>query len=295
MLNSKIRLSYKIKKNQITHHYRPGVNLSELEFKKLTNELLLINSESKVPINNKMLNKDLSIEQFREIHKNSIICMIHEGSKAVGFLISPIISDGKTKAMHIGLMIVTKNCGNNLIALAGVGNTNMAFKNFGNVYVTNVASTPSVVEAYTMACADTWPSPNVNLRSTPKDRVAIVELLEKNYLSKYFPDDCEIFIDKKRFIMRSSSQEMGFNTNLRELSRSSSFKFQSFCHTWIDYSQEEDIIQVSHYKMKNFLVNTAYINYLILKSKLPQNNKANNSQKKFVKPNSKNKNFKQAG
>ncbi len=242
---SKLKISYKIRNNQITHHYRPGEFLNDLELKRLVNDLITINKESKHPVENKMIKEGLTLEMLREIYKNTIVCIFHEGNHPIGFLLSPIVGNDKIRALHLGLIIVTKNFGSDLIFLSGSGNNELAYKNWGSFFVTNIASTPSIIEAFSFAYSDAWPSPKANLRSTPKEKVPVLDLLNKNYISKYFPDNSNVQIDQKRFVMSSTSQDMGFNTNMRQLSRASNFMYQSFCHTWVNYEKEEDIIQVA--------------------------------------------------
>lgn len=52
---------------------------------------------------------------------------------------------------------------------------------------------------------------------------------------------------------------MGFVTDFYKISRSNHFKYLAFCHAWIDYEKEEDIIQVGEvgflkYLRMNFLL-----------------------------------------
>jgi len=265
---SKIKISYTMNEHQITHHFRPGQNLSDLELKRLVRDLVKVNTYSKSPVENKMLNEKLTLVEMRELYSNSIVCIVHDKYSPVALLISPIVGNDDVKALHIGLIIVTHNFGSDLIFLTGTGNTELAYRNFGKFYVTNIASTPSIIETFSFAYKDAWPSPNINLRSTPKEKMVVLDLIFENYIKKCFPNSSEVQIDKKRFVMSSSSKSMGFDTNMRNLSRASSFKYQSFCHTWIDYDNEEDIIQVATHGYIEHFRNKVYTNYLKVKSYL---------------------------
>jgi hypothetical protein len=264
---SKVYVNYKVNGVQITHHFRPGKNLNDLQFKSLLSDLLTINNETETPVQNKLLQEGLSLEESRELHKNTIICIIHEENKPVGFLLSTIFGNEILPAVHMGLIIVTKNCGNDLIAMSGIGNCALAYEHFGEFYVTNITCTPAIIETFSKNCPDAWPSPNTNLRSRPKDKIKVLDLLEENYINKCFHEDHGISIDKKRFVMSSSAQDMGFCTTLRDLSRAGDFKYQSFSHTWLDYDKDEDIIQIAKYRFRENYLNLTALNFLKLRAK----------------------------
>ena len=72
-------------------------------------------------------------------------------------------------------------------------------------------------------------------------------------MDKYFPDPEKLTINYKRFTLTSNSNEMGFVTDFHKISRSDNFKFMAFCHAWIDYKKEENIIQVGEINFLKYM------------------------------------------
>lgn len=239
-----MKKKYKVGAIEVHHIYRPGEVLDEVSLKKMHNELVRINEKSGANVANKMLEKTLSLDEIRVHYKNVVLAMLYNNQEPWAFLISPLLSSTTKPILHAGLIIAQSNPGVDLISLLAIGSFQITYKNVGNFYSTNISSTPSIIESMTHLIPDVWPSPDVELKVVPKGYKEVVKILKEDYMDKYFPNPEKLEVNYKRFTLTSNSQEMGFVTDFYKISRSSDFKYLSFCRTWIDYSKEEDIIQV---------------------------------------------------
>lgn len=240
---------------ELKYFYRPGELLDDLKLTSLYKRILKINKKHK--IQNNALNEDLSLEQIRDYYANTLVSEVYFNQNSTGFLISPLLenSDG-LKILHTGLMIIDNNPGANLMSLLGVGNFIMAYEMLGNIYVTNITSKPTAIENFTKVQSKAWPAPGANLIRPPKNYRDVLEVLETQYLKKYFPNNgAGISIDKKRFIMKSDCLEMGFDSSFQSATKASSLECNNFCHMWISYEDQEDLIQVSSMTLLDYLKN----------------------------------------
>lgn len=239
-----MKKEYKVGTIEVHHIYRPGDYLDEVSLKKMHTELVKINEMSGANVTNKMLEKTLRLNEIRFHYKNVVLAMLYKNKEPWAFLISPLLGATSKPILHAGLIIAQSNPGIDLISLLGMGNFQITYKNVGTFYATNISSTPSIIESMTHLIPDVWPSPDVELKIVPQGYKEVVKILKEEYMDKYFPNPEKLDVNYKRFTLTSNSQEMGFVTDFYRVSRSSDFKFLSFCRTWIDYSKEEDIIQV---------------------------------------------------
>lgn len=243
----------KLGPNAAIHYNNPGVHLGDLELRNLYNELLRINEESEANIVHPFLTKNLPILEIRKMFSSIVITMIKVGDENVGFLLSPIIeADGITVA-HAGLVVIAKNPGSDLLTLSGLGSISVGYRTRGKMFTTNISSTPSIIESFTKLVTNAWPAPNKSLVRPPKEYKKAVKVLYDNYIQKNFMDPDKLELDDKRFVIRSSSNKMGFNTRFHSISRSAAFKYLSFCFVWLDYDKQEDMIQVGLMDWKSYV------------------------------------------
>lgn len=232
------------KRIRTNHYFNPGQVLNDLELKTMFNQLIEINEKKDQPIKHKLIDKTYSLETIRNIYRNVIVGILFVDDSPVGFLISPILLGLELNIVHAGLTVISKNHGDNLLGLLSLGLARVIAMKFKKAYVTNISSTPSILENFAKFTAKTWPDPDAKLTRAPKNYSKVFDILFDTYIYKYFENPDQVLKDKKRFVIQSSSKKMGFNTNLRQLSRSTNFKYLSFCFTWLDYEKEEDLVQI---------------------------------------------------
>ncbi|WP_372652713.1 hypothetical protein [Halobacteriovorax sp.] len=243
------------KYNSITskHYLNPGKNLNDLDLMRLYGAMIEINIQGKQNVDNLYLKEGLPLEKVREIYNECIITLFSDKDSHFGFLVSPILKSNNYTVMHAGLIIFSRNPGGDFMSLATLSNFTMAYEAYGKVLVTNITSTPSIIEVFTNSVSYAWPSPKMNIKLTPKGYRAAIKMLEDEYMKKYFPSNSDVKIDLKRFTMTSNSNEMGFSTDYYKLSRANKYIYQAFCKTWIDYSKSEDVIQVGQINFLTYL------------------------------------------
>ena len=268
---------YKFGEYETVHYFRPGKNLDDVSLKRLHTSLVKTNEQSGSNIVNKMLDKTLPLEKIREYLGNTIIGLSLKNNEVYGFLISPILKTEKKLVFHGGLIIIGQNPGVNFVSLLASGNLLMAYEKLGSFYTTNISSTPSIVESFSTLIPGSWPSPDGSQKTPPKGFREVVKILKEEYMDKYFPDSEKLSVDYKRFVLTSNSQEMGFTTDFYKISRADKFKYNLFCHTWINYEKEEDLVQVARMNLLKY-IRARFIFYL-LKSQLKKRAKKESAHK----------------
>lgn len=244
---------YSLGHYEIVHYYEPGKNLDDISLKKLHCSLVKVNENSGANVVNKMLDKNLSLEEIRYFLGKTIIGLSLKNGEVNGFLVSPILRYEKPAILHSGLIIIERNPGINLISLLVVKHFLMTYEKFGMYYTTNISSTPATLESFTDLIPGAWPGPDMLLKTSPPGYKDIIKILKEEYMDKFFPSPEKLNVDYKRFILTSNSREMGFKTDFHKISRADEFKYNLFCHTWIDYEKEEDVIQVAEVTLYKYL------------------------------------------
>lgn len=231
----------------------PGKELSDEQLLKFHQDLVFINESSMANIVNKMLNNKLDTFEIRKYFRKVIVSIFYINETPCAFSLSPFLSRDRIKVFHIGLTIVAKNPGLNLGGFLGIVNAKAAYEKFGKVYLTNISSTPSLIESFSNALGNAYPTPHCSLKSRPKHYRDVVKILKEEYMDKCFPDRSKLQIDYKRFVLISNSSEMGFKTSFHDTSFADSMEYNNFCKTWINYDKEEDLIQVGELKFWQYL------------------------------------------
>lgn len=238
---------------EIWHYYMPGKMLDDVSLKKLHSSMIQVNEKSGANVVNKLLDKKSGLDDIRKHFEMTIVATLHQGENVYAFVVSPILAFEQKPILHAGLIVVAKNPGVDLISLLALGNLTMGYKNLGSIFTTNISSTPSIIESFTTMVPGSWPNPDAHLKVSPRGYKEVVKILKEDYMDKYFSDPDKLEINYKRFTLRSNSQEMGFVTDFHKISRSDNFKYMSFCHAWINYDQEEDVIQVGEISFTKYL------------------------------------------
>lgn len=229
---------------EIKMFFKPGEYLDDIQMQALYNDLLSINRAKSTPLQHELIKESRPYAEVKEIYSSILVAMVLVKNEAVGFLLTPVLAEKPRAIAHGGLTVIAKNHGSNLLGLLTLCNINTLYDRYSKLYLTNISSTPSIIEVYTKFTRNVWPEPDADLIKSPRGYREVFDTLLNEYVLKFFEDPESIVADRKRFVIRTSSQKMGFNTNMRELSRSVKYKYLSFCFTWLDYDKEEDLVQV---------------------------------------------------
>ena len=247
---------------EVKTFFKPGEYLDDIQMKALYKDLVQINQAKETPLQHKLILENRSIDEIKEIYASILVAIIFVQDEAVGFLLTPILAESPQPIAHGGLTVIAKNCGINLLGLLTLCNANVLYERYSRIYVTNISSTPSIIEASAKFSRKVWPDPDADLIKPPRAYREVFDTLINKYVLKFFEDPETVVADRKRFVIRSNSRKMGFNTNMRELSRSVKYKYLSFCFTWLDYELEEDLVQVGVVDWLVGLRNKAMLFYL---------------------------------
>lgn len=227
----------------LRYYYKPFFWMSSEELASLQSRLDKVNKES-----GKNFNYGIFDPKNQEsFYKNSMICIMELNGEPAGFFYN-VIMEGEFKIVHQGLVLISKNVGENLLYYPYVQSNRLIWEQIGDFYISNISSVPSIIGQVSTTYDQVWPSPYLNLdRPEDKNYIVVCEVLFKNYVKKFFPFPEEISLNKKRFVISSKVKEMGFDSNFRNLSRHPKLEVNLFCQFWIDYEKSEDIIQVGRF------------------------------------------------
>ena len=231
-------------RNEAFHYYKPGIHLSDEQLTALHHELLEINRAPKARIVHPLLVEGMSVAQLRQYFANAIVSIMVVNGQPGGFEMASLFYRGDKTLLHGGLVVITQNLGNNLMMLLVTGTLLVAYRKEGRIYSSNITSTPSGIEVFARTLSRVWPDPDTTLIRPPRDYKEVAQILYEEYIEKNFLDPHLLHMDYRRFVLSSSSQKMGFVTDFHRVSRPSNFKYLSFCHVWLNYSREEDMIQI---------------------------------------------------
>jgi hypothetical protein len=244
---------YSISEMQAVVYWCPGETLDDLSLKKLHLNMQSVNEYSGANIKHRMLMKGTPLVELREMFKYIVISEFFMEGQSRAFLISPMLKNNQESILHTGLMVIEKNPGGNLMGLLFLINATLTFEKLGSYFVTNISSTPSAIENFAELVPHAWPGPDEQLKKAPRGHDKILRILKEQYLDLYFPATEKIALDFKRFIMTSDSQGMGFKTDFYKVSRAVRLKYNLFCKLWINYDNEEDVIQVGKVGLFTYL------------------------------------------
>lgn len=240
----------------LSYFFKPGKFSDEKEIQEIENKLNIVNKES---------GKNFSYGIFdpknkKDFYDNSLICILEIDNHPSGFFYNVILEYSDMNIVHQGLVLISKNIGENLLYYPYVQSNIFIREKIGDYYITSISSVPSIIGEIHNIFDEVWPSPYTNLvRPHKKEYTIIAEKVFNDYVKKYFPFPEEVVFNKKRFIIESKAKEMGFERDIRNLSRDSRLDVNLFCQFWIDYSKNEDLIQVGYFGNNAFEKNSQKI------------------------------------
>lgn len=238
---------------ELEYYFQPGLWMEPESLMHLVNQLNYVNRSSGRNLSYGIFDPNDSFEKKQDFLKTINLCIVREKSEPVGFFYNMILRESSIPVIHAGLVMVAKNRGHDLIGYPYSVMTYLQYRRYGKHYYTNISSTPSIVGVFSDSFSGVWPSYKGNQIKPPSRAYhEVLGLLEDQYIKKYFHREA-LEIDKKRFVLRSSSSQMGFETDLKKLSRYRKPEVNYFCMFWLDYSKGEDLIQVGCVDLKAVL------------------------------------------
>lgn len=93
---------------------------------------------------------------------------------------------------------------------------------------------------------NTWPSPYLDNKRPPNEFYKkVTEACFEEYVTKFFPFPESLKLNTKRFVLESKALEMGFEVDMRKMSRDSDVLVNMFCMFWLNYDRQEIMMQVA--------------------------------------------------
>ncbi len=237
-------LTKKYYQYDLNYYLQPGNWMDKCSLELVIEQLEKVRDLSGESLNYGILDQNLSEDEKVNFLKNANICILKDRGEPIGFFYNLVLRERPVPVIHAGLIVLAKNQGYDLIGYPYSFMTYLQFKKYGVHFYTNISSTPSIIGVFSDSFSGVWPSYKANQIKPPtKEYVPILGVLQEKYIKKYFKmNQCEV--DKKRFVLRSGSKEMGFETDMKKLSRYHKPEVNYFCMFWLDYAKGEDLIQI---------------------------------------------------
>lgn len=229
---------------ELTYYLQPGIWMGEAEIADLKRDLEHVNRASRKNFRYGIFDPAITAVKARDFLAKSNICLIRDQGEAVGFFYNNVLQINPFPVIHAGLVLIAKNRGVDLIRKPYAYLSLLQYFKYGPHYYTSISSTPSIVGIFSDLYQSVWPSPRQSALKPPsKEYLEVLRILKKEYIDAYFPGE-GLEVDAKRFVLRSTTREMGFETDLRRLPRYHDMNANLFCLFWLDYSKGEDMIQI---------------------------------------------------
>ena len=249
MKKSKVRFS----DYELTYYLKPGKWMSDDELLDLHKQIILINNKMEKK-NTSGIFKLTDPQDIRDFLKKLIICVIRlENGELAGFFYNFIIEDFKKPIIHLGLVVILKNTGKNVMYFSYAHSNLFLYQTYGPHFITNISGCPSIIGTVSENFTQVWPSPVMKNGKFPPQRIykKVASKMIQEYMGRFFPEEFDSF-DERRFILKSKFKEAGFSYDLRSMARHKNVNTMYFCHIWINYKEGEDLVQVGKMTLRSY-------------------------------------------
>lgn len=236
------------------YYFRPGQSLSYKDNLNIYDSLITLNNKSH-KFKFGLFEPEISFDKILDIFKDLMICLIFHEDELVGFYYFYILEEKKYKRplVQIGLLVITKNTGQDIFKLSQRIGILYTYAHLGFFNCAVITTIPKIAEGFSEAFSNPWPSPFSNLSRAPSEYKKYVETVSDKYIKKFFPNPFSV--NKKRFTLILDKRESGFHDRFHYLPMADSFAFNSFCKSWINYEENEDLIIIAKFNLKSLVKN----------------------------------------
>lgn len=206
-----------------------------------------VNRKSNTKLEYGIFDKTISLLDKITIFKNMNVSILNVDSEPVGFSYQYQIDrkvDNKP-VLHQGLFVSHKNPGRD-ITIINLISCLQFFKLKGESFSTMLTSAPFAVGQFARVFSNVWPSPYIGQKNPPdkNNYKQVAEACFERYIQPFFPFPDNLTLDLKRFVVISKALEMGFEVDMRKMSRDDDLMTNLFCQFWLDYEKQEIMLQV---------------------------------------------------
>jgi hypothetical protein len=235
---------------KLTFMLQPGNWMNDEDLSSLKRDLDGVNQEGGLNLAYGVFVPGISLADVRIFCAKANICVIRDEKGLVGFFYHVILQEKPFCVIHGGLLVINRNKGVDLLLGPYHHMALLQWKKYKNYYFTNISNNPAAIGHFSNGFSHVWPSHKSNLIRPPsKDYVVVLNLLYRHYIQQYFPNE-GMKLDPKRFVLTYQLKDMGFEGDMRKLSRYPEIESNVFCMFWIDYSKGEDLVQVGVVDLK---------------------------------------------
>jgi hypothetical protein len=238
-------MEYKLDDYTLKYYFKPGLNLTKEENIKLFNNLKKFN-EKTYNFKYGLFEPSISLEKVLKLFESFILCVIYLKDELVGFYYFVILNETyKRPLIQLGLVVISKNKGLDIFSISEKIGLLFTYKKIGLYNSAIITTIPKIVEEFCLTYSNTWPNPKKNLSRPPVEYKSYLSDVEDFYIKPFFP--LPFKINKKRFTLILDKREAGFHDRFHYLPMAKSFLFNSFCHDWINYNENEDLILIGKF------------------------------------------------
>ena len=235
---------------KLNYLFTPGLWMTEAEKKTLLDKMNIINEKTGMKLRYGLF--DPSKDPLNLLN-SIVVCLMEADGEVDGFFYSYIV-DMNQPLVHQGLIMVLKNKGADLLEKPYIILNHLLFQYFGEkkYFATNITAMPKSIGAFCHLFSNVWPSPYADLSRCPYGEYKVIlSLLLNKYIIPFFPFPEHILLDDRRFVLKTKSRDMGFETDFYKLARDPKFEINIFAFFWLKHHEEEDMIQVGSYDIEN--------------------------------------------
>lgn len=251
---------YKFQEYTFKYFFRPGKTQSKEKNKKILDDLRKFNAENhnfKYGLFEPSINEDDILKLFDDF----IMCIIYLDNEIAGFFYFMILNENyKRPLIQLGLVVIAKNKGYDVFSISEKIGLIYTYKKLGYYNSAIITTIPKIVEEFSKTYSETWPNPYKDLSRAPKEYKCYLEDVSTRYVKTFFPQPFKI--NKRRYTLILDKRESGFHDRFHYLPMAKSFTYNAFCHGWINYEENEDLILVGKYNFMA-LIRTRYFLYSI--------------------------------
>lgn len=193
------------------------------------------------------------LQLFRAIVSSMLITLIKQGETYIRFTVSPHFDLGHSKLLHVGLShsVPSRTLEGYLKDLTIAYMAAFAYRQFGSLYISTITLIPYFVELFNKVVPNSWPNPDKDLRQSPLEFRKVFRVLRDKYIvpSLHFKE-----IDERRFVLIEEDPTLdGYTVAFSKIPRPHNYQYLSFCKTWLDYSNFENIILIGKFSWVDFI------------------------------------------
>lgn len=259
-------MRFKFEEYVFTYYFRPGLNQSSEENLKLLKKMQKFNAANH-NFKYGLFDPKNSDENIVKLFNDFIICTITVDDELVGFYYFMILNEEYARPLvQLGLVVLTKNRGYDVFSLSEALGVLFCYKKLGYYTAGIITTVPKIVESFSEGYSNVWPNPSKDLSRCPPEYRKYLNDIGHKYVKTFFPHPFKI--NHKRFTLILDKRESGFHDRFHYLPMARSFKYNAFCHGWINYEENEDLIIIGQFDLKTKIKVTCLVYSILFKHNL---------------------------